>query len=147
MQIVWAAGFGADAGHAEAAEGLAGDECAGASSVDVEVADAELFFGLVDVCGFSCEDAAGEFVCVVVGQLHRLVEVFGMDDGEDWAEDFLGVDGVGFGDACEDVGGDEVVDSFGDVEVLRADEFGEVFIVGGFDESSDVVGGFLVDDG
>lgn len=43
--------------------------------------------------------------------------------------------------------GDEVVDAGGDVEVLGADEFGEVFGSGGFDEAVDIGGGFGVDDG
>lgn len=94
MEVVGAAGFGAYAGHGEAAEGLAADEGAGAASVDVEVADAEVAFGYVDVCGLAGEDAAGEFVAVVVGHAHGLVEVFGVDDGEHGAEDLLGVDGA-----------------------------------------------------
>lgn len=118
MEVVWATGFGAYAGHAEAAEGLAADECAGAGSVDVEVADSEVFFGLVDVCGFAGEDAAGEFVFVVVGESHRFVEVRCVDDGQDRPEDLLGVDRAGFGDACEDVRGDQVLDACGDIEIL-----------------------------
>ncbi len=41
-QVVGAAGLGAGAGEAEAAEGLAADEGAGDAAVEVEIADAEL---------------------------------------------------------------------------------------------------------
>ena len=49
MQIVGAAGLGADARELEAAERLAVDQRTGDASVDVEVADAELAFDSLDI--------------------------------------------------------------------------------------------------
>src|SRR5437870_1431949 len=59
-EVFLAARLGPAAGHPKAAEGLAADEGAGDAPVDVEVADAEVALGLLDMGGFAGEDAAGE---------------------------------------------------------------------------------------
>src|SRR5690606_27417561 len=70
-QVVAAAGLGADAGHAEAAEGLAADECAGDAAVEVNVAHAVLALGTLKVRRLATEHAAGELVGEGVGELER----------------------------------------------------------------------------
>src|ERR1043165_7155069 len=107
QQIVAAAGLGADAGHGEAAEGLAGDEGAGNAAVDVEVANAELALGLLEVGRLAGKDAAGEFVVGGVGDAEGFVEVGGVHDRDDGSEYFFAGDGVGLFDSGEDGRGDQ----------------------------------------
>jgi len=102
-EVVGAASLGAHAGEAEAAEGLAADEGAGDATVEVEVADAELCAGAGEVGGAAGEEAAGELVGGIVGELEGVVEVFGAEDGEDGAEDFIACDAVGGEDVGEHV--------------------------------------------
>ena len=81
---------------------------AGALAVQVEVAAVEVFAGFLQVLAAGGIDRAGEAVLGGVGDLERVVEVLGADDGGDGAEDFLLRDaglGVNVG---EDGGGDEV---------------------------------------
>ncbi len=66
-QVLAAAGLGADAREPEAAEGLAADQGAGDAAVEVEVADAELASGPLQVRGLAAEDAAGQLVFGGVG--------------------------------------------------------------------------------
>ena len=98
------------------------------------------------MCGFAGEYASGEFVGVSVCEAHCMIKIGCVDDGEDWSEDFLCVDGACFGDPCEDVGCDQVFDAGRDGVVFCAYEFMEPFCFGGFDESVDGVCSFLVDD-
>ena len=109
-EVVSAAGFFADAGEAEAAEGLALDECAGDAAVDVEVADEEVGAGAADVGGGAGEESAGEFAGGVVGEFEGVIEVCCVEDGEDGAEDFFGGDAGGCGDVGEEMRGDEIFD-------------------------------------
>ena len=62
LQVVGAAGLGADPRELEAAERLAVDEGAGDRPVDVEVADAELALDPLDVRGAPRVEAAGQGV-------------------------------------------------------------------------------------
>ena len=71
------------------AEGLAFDEGAGATAVEVEVADAEVFAGLFEVFGASAEEGAGEGEAGGVGPFDGLVEIFDAHYGEDGSEDFF----------------------------------------------------------
>src|SRR5690606_41379340 len=82
---------------------------------------------------------------VVVGQAEGLVEVAGVDDGEDGAEDLVAVQGVVRGDAGKDVRRDDVVHAGGDGEVFLADELGQPLGAGPLDVAADVGGGLGVD--
>ena len=78
QQIIRAAGFGADAAHLEAAEGLAVDDGSGDLAVDVEIADAELTADAGDVGGAAGEQAAGEGVLGAVGDFESFVQILGL---------------------------------------------------------------------
>ena len=66
-EVVAGAGFAADAGHFEAAEGLAIDEGAGDGAVKIEVADEKFAAGAIEGRGAAAVDAAGEGVVGAVG--------------------------------------------------------------------------------
>ena len=58
-EVIGSAGLGAAAGEFETAEGLAADEGAGDSAIDVKIADAEFAAGAGDVGGASGEYSTG----------------------------------------------------------------------------------------
>src|SRR5262249_15188534 len=101
-EVVGAARLRANARHSKAAEGLAGDEGAGDAAVDVEVADAELALGPLEVRGLAREDAARELVRAVVGDGQGVLEGLGVQDGDDGPEDLFLGDGVVGLDVGED---------------------------------------------
>src|SRR5215211_5663004 len=88
-QVVGAAGLGVGAAHAEAAEGLDAYEGAGDAAVEVDVARLELPTRALEVVAVLGVDAACEAVGAVVGDAEGFVEVAGLYDGEDGAEDLL----------------------------------------------------------
>src|SRR5215212_540990 len=88
-QVVWAAGFGVGAAHAEAAEGLDAYEGSCDAAVEVDVARFELPTGAFQVVAVLGVDAAGEAVGAVVGDVEGFVEVAGLYHREDGAEDLL----------------------------------------------------------
>src|SRR5215213_2298183 len=88
-QVVWAAGFGVGAAHAEAAEGLDAYEGSCDAAVEVDVARFELPTGAFQMVAVFGVDAAGEAVGTVVGDVEGFVEVAGLYHGEDGAEDLL----------------------------------------------------------
>src|SRR2546428_477739 len=65
------------------------DERAGALSVDVEIADEELFVRAADLLLVVGEDRAGESVWAVVRDPQRVVKVLRLDHREDGTEDLL----------------------------------------------------------
>ena len=96
LQVIRAAGLGADARELEPAERLAIDEGAGDRAVDVEVADPELAFDPLDIRRAARIEAAGQGVDGPVGDRERLVEIGRAKHRQDRAEDlFLGDPGVG----------------------------------------------------
>src|SRR5215207_721842 len=88
-QVVGAAGFGVRAAHAESPEGLDADEGACDAAVEVDVAGLELPACALEVVAVLGVDPAREAVGAVVGNAEGLVEVAGLYDGEDGAEDLL----------------------------------------------------------
>ena len=82
---------------------------AGDAAVEVEVADSERPLGELEVGGAAAEDAAGELVERAVGEVEGGLEVRGVHDGEDGAEDLLAGELVVGGDDPEDVRGHEVL--------------------------------------
>src|SRR5215208_6827934 len=88
-QVVGAAGFGVRAAHAESPEGLDADEGACDAAVEVDVASLELPACTLEVVAVLGVDPAREAVGAVVGNAEGLVEVAGLYDGEDGAEDLL----------------------------------------------------------
>src|SRR5215210_3039932 len=88
-QVVGAAGLGVCAAHAEAPEGLDADEGACDAAVEVDVASLELPACALEVVAVLGVDAAREAVGAVVGDAEGFVEVAGLYDGEDGAEDLL----------------------------------------------------------
>src|SRR4051794_28442988 len=88
-QVVRAAGLGARAGDAVAAEGLAGDHRAGDRAVDVEIADRQPRDEVVDRARVAREQAAGEREAQGVDALDGLVEVPDALDGQQRAEDLV----------------------------------------------------------
>ena len=73
-QVFGAAGLGADTRQLESAKGLAVDQGAGDSAVDVEIAHPELAAGPPDGGGAAGVEAAGQREPGAVGQTERLVE-------------------------------------------------------------------------
>src|SRR5215208_106817 len=88
-QIVRSAGLGVCAAHAEAPEGLDADEGACDAAIEVDVASLEFSACALEVVAVLGVDAAGEAIGGVVGYLEGLVEVAGLQDGEDGAEDLF----------------------------------------------------------
>src|ERR687898_3177649 len=88
-QVVGAAGLGVCAAHAEAPKGLDADEGACDAAVEVDVASLELPARQLEVVAVLGVYAAREAVGAVVGDAEGLVEVPGLYDGEDGAEDLL----------------------------------------------------------
>src|SRR5215210_7306666 len=88
-QVVWTAGLGVGAAHSEAPEGLDADEGACDAAVEVDVASLELPARPLEVVAVLGVDAAREAVGAVVGDAEGFVEVVGLYDGEDGAEDLL----------------------------------------------------------
>src|SRR5690606_10782635 len=110
QQVVRATGLGVGAAHVEAAEGLYADEGAGALAVEIEVAAVEVLGGALDALAVLREERAGEAELGVVGDLHGVVVVLRLDEGEDGAEDLLLRDGrlrVNIGD--NGVGDEEAI--------------------------------------
>ena len=89
VEVVGAAGLGADAAHAVAAEGLAADDRAGDVAVEVDVAGPQLGGRPLEVHRRAREAPGGEGVVGAVGQLDGVVEVAGPQHGEHRAEDLL----------------------------------------------------------
>src|SRR3712207_1797273 len=88
-QVVGAAGLGVRAAHAEAPEGLDADEGACDAAVEVDVAGLELPARSLEVVAVLGVDAAREPVGAVVGDAEGFIEVAGLYDREDGAEDLL----------------------------------------------------------
>src|SRR5579885_3573931 len=91
QEVVATAGFGVGAGHVEAAEGVDADERAGTLAIEVEVADVEVLFGLLDAFRVGRVERAGQAVFGLVGDVHGILEVPRFDEGQHGTEDlFLG---------------------------------------------------------
>ena len=84
---------------------------AGDSPVDVKVADPELAFDAVDVDGTARVDAAREGILGAVGDFQGLVQILGLEHGQDRAEDLL----LGDPRTWRDIGHDEGADIGADV--------------------------------
>src|SRR5438034_10459401 len=83
LQVLTATGFGARAGHFEAAEGLPLDKRAGDRAVDVKVAAHQLCLYALDVDRAARIASARQGEFAVVGHFERLIEVLGLADGQD----------------------------------------------------------------
>src|SRR5215216_6920973 len=88
-QVVGAAGLGVCAAHAEGPEGLDADEGACDAAIEVDVASLEFSACALEVVAVLGVDAAREAVGAFVGDAEGFVEVAGLYDGEDGAEDLL----------------------------------------------------------
>ena len=105
-EVVASTSFGSEAGHAEAAEGLSTDECAGDGSIEVEVADAELASRFRQVRRSTAENSAGQLVLGRIRDSECVVEILRVKHSEQWTEHFLCGDAmVGF-DAAKNRGSD-----------------------------------------
>src|SRR5690606_23420395 len=89
------------------AEGLAADEGAGDAAVEIEVADAEVAAGAVKMRRRARIDAAREAIGAKQGEADGVVEVGGVDDREDGAEDLLAEEAMPGADAVEDMRRDQ----------------------------------------
>src|SRR6266508_3254908 len=74
QQIIFATGFSATAAHLESAERMTADDCAGARTVDVNVAGFQLRFYALDVGRAAREKAARQRVIGAVSDVDRFIE-------------------------------------------------------------------------
>ncbi len=88
-QVIGAAGFAADPGHAVAAEGMTLNKGTGDFAVEVQVADFELVAGAAETGRAAAVDAAGERVFCSIRDLKRFIQILRTNDGQDRAEDFV----------------------------------------------------------
>src|SRR5262249_31183589 len=75
--------------HIEPAERMHVHHRAGAFAVDIKIADVEFAFRAFDALAVARIERAGQTVDRVVGDLERVVNVFGFDDGEHGTEDLF----------------------------------------------------------
>ena len=90
------AGFRIRARHVEPAERMAAHHRSGALAIQIEVADEEVFSGLIELFSAPGIDRSGQPEFRVVGDFQGVFEVLGFNNGEDRAEDFL-LGKAGFG--------------------------------------------------
>src|SRR5687767_10762834 len=88
-QIIRPAGLGTGARQLEPAKRLTIDQGAGDLAIDVEIPDSVLAPNALDVRRAARKQAAGQGIARRVGDAKGIVEVAGLDDGENRAENLL----------------------------------------------------------
>ena len=147
-QIVPSTGLGSDPRHAESAKGLTADQGACAVSVDVQVSDSELPTGTLNVGGHPTEDATGQLVLGLVGDLDRFVQILDLDHGKNRSEDLFGCQAMLCSDSRKEVGADiGFTDSCFKTIWNRQGDGQFTLGLADLDVGTDLVGSFLVDDG
>ena len=107
-EVVRAAGFGAYARHEKSAERLPLDERPRYPPINVEISDAVLLFGSLEVLWMPREYAPGEGVLRGCRELDRVLEIFGMSARDYRPKDLIGPDRVCWRDISKDRGSDVV---------------------------------------
>ena len=89
IQVIGPARLGIGAGHIESAEGMRGHRRARALAIDIEVADVELADSAGNLLLRFCVHCAREPELGIVGNFQRMVEIPGLSNSQDGAEDLF----------------------------------------------------------
>jgi len=89
QEVVRAAGFAADAGHAVAAEGVSLNKRSSDFTVEIQVTHLEFVTGSSQRCGAATVNSAGQGVARPVRDLQSFIQILRADDCQDRAEDLV----------------------------------------------------------